>query len=242
MDNLLGQDLKTANLSAYGSSGGIVASLSDVGRWVSALFSNTLLAPKQKAELFSVVCTTSGQPIAAVSPSDTTGFSLGIFQVLAGFLASPLWNYTGQTFGHTFSWYRRPEDELAVVVAVNTATGVDGLASLGSLYKTVFGILEPQNVVDPNAAPPPNRAAARPRPVNRGARSWQVSARQTQRVLIKHRVSLAQEFVMGGYTPGPHGLHAIVVAAIARRCLCSKEVERLSICFAPKLVREICGR
>jgi ATP-dependent DNA ligase len=28
---------------------------------------------------------------------------------------------------------------------------------------------------------------------------------------IKHRVNLGQEFVIGGFTPGPHGLNAIIV-------------------------------
>jgi ATP-dependent DNA ligase len=31
------------------------------------------------------------------------------------------------------------------------------------------------------------------------------------RASIKHRVNLGQEFVIGGYTPGPHGLDAIIV-------------------------------
>src|SRR5262244_2605174 len=28
---------------------------------------------------------------------------------------------------------------------------------------------------------------------------------------IKHRLNLGQEFVIGGYTPGPHGLDSIIV-------------------------------
>jgi ATP-dependent DNA ligase len=34
---------------------------------------------------------------------------------------------------------------------------------------------------------------------------------------IKHRLNLGQEFVVGGYTPGPHGLDAIIVGYYRRQ-------------------------
>ncbi|MEA2264287.1 MAG: D-alanyl-D-alanine carboxypeptidase [Acidobacteriaceae bacterium] len=154
MDKFIGQDVKTVNLSAYDAAGGIVANLSDVSRWVRALFSDTLLPPKQKEELFSLVSTRSGQPIAAVSASDQVGYSLGIFQVWIPSLANPIvWAYDGQTLGYTVSWYYRPGDELVFVMAVN---GAPAQIASSSLYEKVLGILEPQSVVDPNAAAPPS--------------------------------------------------------------------------------------
>jgi DNA ligase D-like protein (predicted ligase) len=36
---------------------------------------------------------------------------------------------------------------------------------------------------------------------------------------IKHRLNLSQEFVIGGYTPGPHGLDAIIVGYYRRKDL-----------------------
>jgi D-alanyl-D-alanine carboxypeptidase len=158
IDSLLGQDLKTGNLSIYDASGGIVASLSDVSRWVRAMFSDTVLPPKQNEELFSLVSEFSGQPIAAVSKDDRTGFSMGIVQGWQPFLKSPIvWTYTGQSYGYTVQWFRRPGDELVFVIGVNSVANTPtAKIDIPPLYETVFRILEPQSVVDPNAAPPPS--------------------------------------------------------------------------------------
>jgi hypothetical protein len=69
-------------------------------------------------------------------------------------LANPIvWAYNGQTLGYTVSWYHRPGDELVFVMAMN---GAPVQIESASLYEKVLGILEPQSVVDPNAAPPPS--------------------------------------------------------------------------------------
>jgi D-alanyl-D-alanine carboxypeptidase len=147
---LSGEDMKEMNLSAFGGAGGIVASLPDVARWVRALFGDAL-PPRQKAELFSLVSTTTARPIAAVKEADRAGFSLGVVQFWVPALAEPVWAYKGGTLGFRVEWFRRPGDDLVVAIALNSSAQED---KLDELYLTVLGILEPGAVVDP-AAPPP---------------------------------------------------------------------------------------
>jgi D-alanyl-D-alanine carboxypeptidase len=153
VDDLLGEDLKTINLSVYSSAGGIVASLPDVTRWVRALFGGQLLPPQQQTELFSLVSRTSGQPIATTSSADPLGFSLGVAQKWDPFTESPVWYYEGETFGSRVIWARRPGDDLVVVIGVNSSVDEND-DKIGSLYRVVLGILEPQSVINPSAPPP----------------------------------------------------------------------------------------
>jgi D-alanyl-D-alanine carboxypeptidase len=118
------------------------------------MFGDKLLPPKQKAELFSLVSVASGKPIAAVSPTDPVGFSLGIIQSWQTYLEGPLWQYSGQTLPFFVGWFRRPGDDLVVVMGQNSSPDEP---ELNSLYETVLGILEPQSVKDPNAVPTPAR-------------------------------------------------------------------------------------
>ncbi len=84
---------------------------------------------------------------------------MGIVQGWAPFLKSSiLWTYTGQSYGYTVQWFRRPGDELVFVIGVNSVANTPAKVDIAPLYETVFRILEPQSVVDPNTTPSPSLA------------------------------------------------------------------------------------
>jgi D-alanyl-D-alanine carboxypeptidase len=137
---LKGEDLKTVNLTAYGATGGILMTLPDVARWARVLFSHTLLPPRQKAELFSLVSQHTGKHIPTTSLADRAGFSLGVGQNWDVKKATPLWYYQGETFGNNVMWGRLAGDDLIVVVAQNSDPEN---AQIFDLYPKLLDVLEP---------------------------------------------------------------------------------------------------
>ena len=69
-------------------------------------------------------------------------------------VATPLWFYKGDDLGYRVAWFRRPGDDLIVVIGmISLVTGADD--HFVSLYTKVFGVLEPESLVNPGAPPPP---------------------------------------------------------------------------------------
>ena len=62
-------------------------------------------------------------------------------------------------FGHPeFDTQRSALDELVFVIGVNSVANTPAKVDIAPLYETVFRILEPQSVVDPNTTPSPSLA------------------------------------------------------------------------------------
>ena len=60
------------------SAGGAVANASNMDRWMRAVFSGTVVPPKQQQEWTELVFTKTGEPIAKLSTNDLAGFGLGL--------------------------------------------------------------------------------------------------------------------------------------------------------------------
>jgi hypothetical protein len=64
-----------------------------------------------------------------------------------------VWFYQGATYGYRVAGFRRPADDVIVIIGLNSlATGPDN--QLGSLYMTVSGILEQGDVDNPEPGAP----------------------------------------------------------------------------------------
>ncbi len=133
---LLGQDMRSADLSWAGPAGGIVSSPRELARWIRALFAGRVLPPPQLAAFLSLVSTATGQPLAAVTPEEPRGFSLGLVRVLHPELGA-LWFYEGETLGYRSAFLYAPETDILVAAATNSQPpgGEDQLVPmLGKLY------------------------------------------------------------------------------------------------------------
>lgn len=137
---LLGQELRTANLSYGGAAGGMVLTLGDLARWYHALFNGLVLGPQQLAELTSLVSKRTSQPIADVSADDPQGFCLGLNESYNPALSGSYWFYQGETRGaRTLIAYWLQYD-LAISASANStvaATGKDdqlGVSTVPPLY------------------------------------------------------------------------------------------------------------
>jgi len=124
-----GTDVSRNTLSWARSAGAILATTHAMTVWERLLYGDTLLPAKQRAELFSLVSTTTGKPIDRTTDADRVGFGLGVQQTTSPTLGT-FWSYEGGTFGfRTFHLYL-PSSGVIFAVSLNSQTTDDRIGTL----------------------------------------------------------------------------------------------------------------
>jgi D-alanyl-D-alanine carboxypeptidase len=136
---LLGTDVRDHSVSWMQGAGGIVSTPEDVARWARALYAGPMLAPKQRAELLTLVSMKTGEPIKTTSVSDPNGFGLGVVQLREP-TAGTVWFYEGETYGYRMMYLYFPHQDAVIALGANSAVDLKQDA-LGKLALTLFGTL-----------------------------------------------------------------------------------------------------
>ncbi len=116
---LLGQDVRDDSVSWMQGAGAIVSTPEDLTHWCRALYSGPILAPKQRAELFTLVSLRTGKPIATTTASEPRGFGLGVAQMTMPQLGT-VWFYEGMTLGYRMIHIYFPKQDAVIAFGLNS--------------------------------------------------------------------------------------------------------------------------
>jgi D-alanyl-D-alanine carboxypeptidase len=136
---LLGTDVRDHTVSWMQGAGGIVSTPEDVARWARALYVGPMLAPKQRAELVTLVSLKTGKPIKNTSVNDPNGFGLGVWQLREP-SAGTVRYYEGETNGYRMMYLYFPRQDAVIALGANSAVPLkqDRLGTLAvTLYLTL---------------------------------------------------------------------------------------------------------
>jgi D-alanyl-D-alanine carboxypeptidase len=142
---LVGRDVSRDTLSWTRGAGGIISTTSDMTRWERALYTGRLLPPRQQAELTSLVSTQTGDAIEQTSPTDPSGFGLGVVQLTAEPIGT-FWFYEGETLAFRTLHVYLPESEVIIAIGLNSHPADD---QIGRLPVSVYETLVSQGVLSP---------------------------------------------------------------------------------------------
>lgn len=137
---LYGKNVRDWSLSWAQGAGGIVASPSDVVRWVRALFEGPVLQAAQRKELLKINSTKTAKPIGVTTTNDPGGFGLGVVQVLQPPIGR-FWFYKGETFGYRLAYAYVPKADLIYAVGANSAPPGNE-DHIGQLMTAVYNTLQ----------------------------------------------------------------------------------------------------
>jgi D-alanyl-D-alanine carboxypeptidase len=116
---LLGTDVHADSVSWMKGAGAIVSTPQDLTHWARALYSGPMLAPEQRAELFSLVSQKDGKPIAKTTLSNPRGFGLGVAQMTTP-QTGTIWFYEGETLGYRMLHVYFPRQDAAIAFGLNS--------------------------------------------------------------------------------------------------------------------------
>lgn len=136
---LLGRDMRDASVSWMQGAGGIVSTPEDLIDWARALYTGDILAPKQRAELLSLVSLKTGKPIAKTSLDDPRGFGLGVAQLTTP-ATGTVWYYEGVTLGYRMVHVYFPRQDTAIAFGLNSQPDSKE-DEVGKLVTTIYNTL-----------------------------------------------------------------------------------------------------
>lgn len=116
---ILGRDVRNDSVSWMKSAGAIVSTPRDMTIWARALYTGSILRPKQRAELLSLVSTKSGEPIEKTSLGDPRGFGLGVAQMTTP-QTGTIWFYEGMTLGYRMVHVYLPQQDVVFAFGLNS--------------------------------------------------------------------------------------------------------------------------
>ena len=121
------------------SAGAIVSTPEDLTRWARALYTGPMLAPKQRAELFSIVSLKNGKPIKTTTLEDPRAFGLGVAQLTTP-QTGKAWFYEGMTLGYRMLHLYLPKQDAVIAFGLNSQPDSKQNQS-GKLMITIFETL-----------------------------------------------------------------------------------------------------
>jgi D-alanyl-D-alanine carboxypeptidase len=151
---LLGQDVRTNNLSWGGPAGAMVSTLGDLTRWYRALFEGRVLPPQQLREMTSLVSQRTGLPIPDVTVDDPAGFGLGLQRYYIADLDGSFWAYPGGTLGSRVLIAYWPQYDLVITASANSAVASTEDKMVPALLLPAFAALKDTGVIQGTGAVP----------------------------------------------------------------------------------------
>jgi D-alanyl-D-alanine carboxypeptidase len=146
LSKLYGMDTSGFSLGWAQGAGGIVGNPADLSQFMRAVFEGNVLPPVQLQELESIVSKTTGKPIAQTTPSDPSGFGLGIFQILQPNFPRA-WAYQGSTIGYRATYMYFPSSGLIITIFTNSQTTDEQNQIMAQLFPAVYATIQKAGLI-----------------------------------------------------------------------------------------------